>query len=715
MKRITTIGTAIIIALTIIFFVIAQQSEYTYNITQSELPYLAQETITLTAEPNTSLDITYQEWLSGTNNIYMNNTNTTALIINISVPEDTAEGNYTKIVEITSQNSTPSPENITFYFNIINDTVNYTNNITNNDTNNTQENHTFSIETDKDNYEYGETPMITLIATNQSNITLNYSRLCKTCDTTTYEFLSTQTISNTTTPIEQDALYNNVSGHYLIQAKMQYENTTLTDTAKYFIDNNITITITGDTTIKEEENIYLEATAEGGESPYKYSWNLSNDTIIENSTLNMTFDDSGTYTQILTVTDANNDTKNKSVTITVKNTYAITLKIKDSVTGNVISGALVELEDNDAALTNSNGEARFHPTSGRKDVTINKEYYEEYEGEVDIDQDETFTIGLKKVEGTDGGTAPKINLVSPTNNERITGTTANFVFRVTDDRSNNCSLYLSDTGKDNPTVRATKEIPGGSEYSFTQANLAYGSYKWKIRCISTDDKSAYSDERIVILTSPESTPTPKVEILTEETNPPVEEPEEELILTGGEDGNNTNSTNSITGNTVFDFSLTNPKNVIIMVVVAFAIVGLYCAFLFKWTDKTKVTQFFADNNQLHHVRRNIRDAEDHLEMGNHRKAQNLYQQIRETYGNLNASNKRAVYGEITPLFNKLDLTYLKQMIRNMNVLIGNNELEKAQAEYAKLQGTYNKIDLKFKEEFYPQIEHIMEALGKQNS
>ena len=308
-------------------------------------------------------------------------------------------------------------------------------------------------------------------------------------------------------------------------------------------------------------------------------------------------------------------------------------------------------------------------------------------------------------------------MVSPTNNAQITETRVNFVFRVTDDKTNNCSLYLSETRQNTPTLKETKKIIGDAEYAFTQNNLVLGSYKWKIRCISTDDKSAYSDERILILTSPEPLqPTPEAEVLTEETNPPVEETgQRDLLLTGGEDGNNTNTTNSITGNTVFDFSLKNPKNIIIIVVVAFAIVGLYCAFLFKWTDKTKVTQFFADNNQLHHVRRNIRDAEDHLEMGDHRKAHNLYQQIRETYGNLNVSNKRAVYGEITPLFNKLDLTYLKQMIRNMNVLIGNNELEKAQAEYAKLQGTYNKMDLKFKEEFYPQIEHIMRALGKQNS
>ena len=122
MKLVQKLGTAIIVGILLLLFVYAQTTEFTYNINVSQLPFAIQETVTVTAPPNSTIVMAYDVWLSGENKIFMNNTNQTNLTIDVNIPLNTSVGNHTKYVFLASNNGIPQPTNITINFNIRNNT-----------------------------------------------------------------------------------------------------------------------------------------------------------------------------------------------------------------------------------------------------------------------------------------------------------------------------------------------------------------------------------------------------------------------------------------------------------------------------------------------------------------------------------------------------------------------------------------------------------------
>jgi len=66
------------------------------------------------------------------------------------------------------------------------------------------------------------------------------------------------------------------------------------------------------------DNIIFVASATEGVQPYNYSWSFGDSTIGSGSPVSHIYQLDGSYTVILTVTDANNQTANTNETITVK-------------------------------------------------------------------------------------------------------------------------------------------------------------------------------------------------------------------------------------------------------------------------------------------------------------------------------------------------------------------------------------------------------------
>ena len=66
------------------------------------------------------------------------------------------------------------------------------------------------------------------------------------------------------------------------------------------------------------DNIIFVASATGGVQPYNYSWSFGDSTTGSGSPVSHIYQSDGSYTVILTVTDANNQTANTNETITVK-------------------------------------------------------------------------------------------------------------------------------------------------------------------------------------------------------------------------------------------------------------------------------------------------------------------------------------------------------------------------------------------------------------
>jgi len=84
------------------------------------------------------------------------------------------------------------------------------------------------------------------------------------------------------------------------------------------------------------------------------------------------------------------------VAVVLEEEYKVTFIVEDEDEV-AIEGAIVTLNDM-GEETDTDGKAEFTVTAGEYDYTVNKEGYEEEEGTVDVDDDETVDVELKKLD-----------------------------------------------------------------------------------------------------------------------------------------------------------------------------------------------------------------------------------------------------------------------------------------------------------------------------
>ncbi|MFH1506360.1 MAG: carboxypeptidase-like regulatory domain-containing protein, partial [archaeon] len=696
----------------------------------------------------------------------------------------------------------------------------------------------------------------------------------------------------------------------------------------------------------------LKAAAADGIAPYDYEWLLSDGDTEDGAEVNISIDEVGTFKQWVRVTDDKGNYKNKSIDITVKKTYRIVFLVKNSQ-NSVQKNALVEVDNYDSQTTGTNGQAIFYLTSGKKDVTVTKDGYKTFTHEYDITKNQTFTIALQPGSDDDGTEvgAAAITLISPANDAVLTGTSADFKFKISDDKTNNCSLYLAEGDDDWFELKRSINILDKKDKTFKLTGLTEPSYRWRVECIATDGKTALSPTRTLTFsdgTAPQVTaiPTAKREAdiisisdlinqlnqaldnvknfdtneniaskalgfeksiedaldfidktgrdisdldfrrdLTDEqkiqksedlvkamedlrfklpiglkvsetkkyvkyiredelrtvieeylelknskvnknkfidnvmdlqkkvtvsataqivtlsymessdktitlvikemeysddvrppnvtsnlydvnikranylkllesipkelaenvnmlnftndyevlkADPLVQIPADDILIyyfkteIPLEDIKNTNTIlidttggqalDSVTGASVFEFSLEEVKNAVWIIVIIVMVMVIYLAITFKWTDKAKLMWFVATSDkQLHYLRVIINDAIDYLSAGNYDQAAFLYREIKLAYEKLSIPAQNTVYAEVVPVFNHLDVAYLKSLIEKINIYIKTSQFDKARTEYAKMRGTYHKIDPEFKRDIYAKVEPIIKILGNQTN
>lgn len=301
--------------------------------------------------------------------------------------------------------------------------------------------------------------------------------------------------NSTSFPIQQGLpfLYN--ANKYIVEAYFTYANYTETKTARYNVSSNIAINVDYPDKPRKNEPVMLEANAGGGYGTLNYKWILSNGNVVENRKANITYASAGNYTNIIIVTDAYNNSVNRSISLDVSDSYKIKVIVKDEETQAKIWKATVEVDDQEKD-TDTNGEVELFLRKGKRDISILAENYSLYAGELNVTNDETFTILLMPMQLV--RTEPQVTLTYPDNNAKIMGDSSELGFKVDHKYKTNCSIYISEELNSGFFIHlGDKEVAANDngEKRIQVIELENMTYYWKVECSDDKGKTGSSETR----------------------------------------------------------------------------------------------------------------------------------------------------------------------------------------------------------------------------
>ncbi|MFH0869527.1 MAG: PKD domain-containing protein [archaeon] len=310
--------------------------------------------------------------------------------------------------------------------------------------------------------------------------------------------LNSQNLSGS--PMEKALPYYLTEGRYIVEAYFNYSGYSATKVERYNVTSSISIGIKDVDRPRKNEVIILDADASGGIAPLIYSWRLSNGSVIEDDKVNITYALPGNYTNTVTVKDAFNNSRNKSITLLVSNSFSAKVYIRDAETNAAISKATVELDDL-VKTTDTTGLAEFAVREGKRDVLVLRENYSGYNGELNITKDESFTIALQPTNFT--ATNPRVSLISPTNNSGIPMTEIEVAFSVEHRDRVNCTVYINEQNDGFYINLGSMDVNANdySEQRFMIFELENKSYWWKVECIDSKGRSGKSETRRILVGS----------------------------------------------------------------------------------------------------------------------------------------------------------------------------------------------------------------------
>ena len=316
----------------------------------------------------------------------------------------------------------------------------------------------------------------------------------------------TQTpISETNSPYAVAHKYTNKTGKYVLNAVASYKSMSFSATANYTVDNTIATDISGDKSVYSDDQVDLTASASGGFSPYNYAWTLSNGTVITGNELSVKYNSVGTYTTKLSITDAKGNKKDTIFDINIKKWNALTILVKDKVTGNPIEGASVEI-DNNIEVTNSSGLAYFKIFPGTYILSIDAYQYATLRQQIGTSSNQTLTYSLSESSSTStvSSNDVSIDLISPNNNTYQSGTVI-LSAKVTTSKSASCSIYLTASKNSwskevnktsvnsDTTISGQTAVDTGKDYTwFAECKTDFGTYDSETRKFTTSQKTISS-------------------------------------------------------------------------------------------------------------------------------------------------------------------------------------------------------------------------------
>lgn len=138
------------------------------------------------------------------------------------------------------------------------------------------------------------------------------------------------------------------------------------------------------------------ASVTGGNPPYSYNWDFGDGDTSTDNPATYTYQNAGSYTPSVIVTDASNNTAQASEDITISTStvvpFTVVVFVFDSVTGNGINGASVNL-GGVMAITDSSGNATFTnwTQTGIVPLSASAPGYDSNSGSVNISSSVDYT------------------------------------------------------------------------------------------------------------------------------------------------------------------------------------------------------------------------------------------------------------------------------------------------------------------------------------
>ena len=351
----------------------------------------------------------------------------------------------------------------------------------------------FNVTTSKITYEFGEDVLVTILSRANSivNLTVFFGGYVVDSKSITgyspdYPIFMTTVLSNITS-----------SGTYALNATSNYMGNINNKTIYFYVNppsNTLRVNINANaTTINEGDTVKFTSTVIGYTGTLYYKWDFGSDGSIESTSTEVTktYSNNGTYTVNLTVID-NTNTASDMETIIVKKLFNISITVKNE-SGNIVNDADVEFNDVHKN-TSSDGKASFLINSGTYELRVKKSnYITYYNNSVEINSDKDIEVKLKYDEND--YEKPKITLISPNQNQKISTDSVKITYKVEDNSEVNCSLQLNEYN-DSWIEKGNHENPErNKENSFTLSELKNGEYQYQIKCIDKYGNTGFSDTR----------------------------------------------------------------------------------------------------------------------------------------------------------------------------------------------------------------------------
>jgi hypothetical protein len=357
----------------------------------------------------------------------------------------------------------------------------------------------FNVTTDKQSYAPSQVVNIMMNAVNKSDtyITIN------TPTNVSYVYI----FSNGSYPIIQQFSLTTLSGQYSIEAVNYLGNYTNSKVANFNVDSTFDVNIqVNDDIIYEDEELHFVAQTSGSIGDVNLVWNLDDGSEKNQDEFDHVYSSPGIYNVVLIATDEGGNQVIKTKEIMVKELYYLKVKVIDNATNEIITDAIVEL-DNDDELVNLSGMREFRVSNETYDLDVVAPSYIGYDKEINVTESRLITVKLDKDEEQSN---PVITLISPLNNSVIKN--PEFKFKFIDNKESECTLFVSDDEGWWIEINSSQDLESGKEYVFKNT-LDEGSYLWRIHCKDTDNNLGVSDQYVVNISELASSVT-----LTSNTN-----------------------------------------------------------------------------------------------------------------------------------------------------------------------------------------------------
>ncbi len=339
----------------------------------------------------------------------------------------------------------------------------------------------FQVNFDKSEYAIGQAAYFDILATNQADVYINI------VSPNSHSYVWDYKKQNY--PKHEQLPYTKKAGIYKVTGTMTFEGSTLNIYKEIKVNSNINAEISGDKILTKGEKTTLEAKVSGGITPLSVKWKLSNGTTVNSNKFTRLYNKTGTFEETLLVNDSEGNEYSKKVEIVVKNKYKLTITVKDYKTKNLLSSALIEIEDK-SNTTNSSGTAAFVMQEGTKDLFVYKSGYKDFEKEIALDSNKTITVELQP----DDTRKPVIKLI--TQDTEYFEKNAELEFQATDEGTLKCNLYLKQKSDDWYYLQdIIFDIKDSKTKKFIIENLTGTDYEWKIECIDAEGNSIFSEEQ----------------------------------------------------------------------------------------------------------------------------------------------------------------------------------------------------------------------------